>query len=525
MSRLSRMGLMVAALIAAAGYTAPARGADLTSRTEALEKQIEELRKDLVAIKSDQAQQDKETARKIEESLAQSQNMVDGLRNTTLSLFERIKVGGYGSGRYEANSLREQSNTFTLRRLVLTTDAKIAPRIRFFSEIEYERFRKLEIERTTFQRTEGGLEVVQAVEGTPGSELAIEQAWVQYDIMPWLNFRAGAILVPLGRFNLHHDDNLWNLPRRSLVDRGVPVLPSTAAWDELGLGFLGQLDIGNFGLLDYQLYVMNGVTLDSEVENVIETRTGDTAKFEAEVEVQPSTGTFSQDFKNAKALAGRLAWQPAPGHEIAPSFYWGRYTPSYLPSESVWSIGIDGITTHGPFQLEGEGVFTRFEGVPTVAKSFAQVVGNQVSEGETGGVETEVKFKLANLASTKIGYWLEARYSIWPRFLNGTFLEWQFNDPQIIPTLRWEQVWLDGLVEEAAFNNGVLTGFSTDNRIVNRITAGLAYRPTPLVVFQLAYEYTWTNQNKSLAQVTNFIPAGPNESDLHSVMFGVGFGF
>ncbi len=46
--------------------------------------------------------------------------------------------------------------------------------------------------------------------------------------------------MPLGRFNLRHDDNLWNLPRRSLVDRGVPVLPSTAAWDELGVGFVGK---------------------------------------------------------------------------------------------------------------------------------------------------------------------------------------------------------------------------------------------------------------------------------------------
>ena len=132
MSRLSRIGLVAAALIAAAGFSSPAWSADLTTRTEALERQIEELRKELIAIKSDQARQDKETARKIEESLAQSQNMVDGLRNTTLTLFERVKVGGYGSGRYEANSLREQNNTFTLRRLVLTTDAKIAPRLRFY---------------------------------------------------------------------------------------------------------------------------------------------------------------------------------------------------------------------------------------------------------------------------------------------------------------------------------------------------------------------------------------------------------
>ena len=35
------------------------------------------------------------------------------------------------------------------------------------------------------------------------------------------------------------DDNRWNIARRSLVDRGVPVLPVKAAWPELGAGFLG----------------------------------------------------------------------------------------------------------------------------------------------------------------------------------------------------------------------------------------------------------------------------------------------
>ena len=96
----------------------------------------------------------------------------------------------------------------------------------------------------------------------------MEQAWMQYDIANWLQFRGGAVLVPLGRFNINHDDNRWDLPRRSLVDRGTPVLPTTAAWPELGAGFLGDIPIGNAGKLSYQAYVMNGVTLDSEVEQI-----------------------------------------------------------------------------------------------------------------------------------------------------------------------------------------------------------------------------------------------------------------
>src|SRR2546428_7878628 len=37
--------------------------------------------------------------------------------------------------------------------------------------------------------------------------------------------RAGIVLPPLGRFNILHDDDYWDLPRRTLVDRDAPVVP------------------------------------------------------------------------------------------------------------------------------------------------------------------------------------------------------------------------------------------------------------------------------------------------------------
>jgi hypothetical protein len=396
--------------------------------------------------------------------------------------------------------------------------------LRFYLELEFERFRKLELERSSAPE-DGGLEVEQAIEGTNESEIALEQAWLQYDLTDWLSFRGGGVLVPLGRFNLHHDDNLWNLPRRSLVDRGVPVLPSTAAWDEVGVGFVGTVPVGERSALDYQLYVMNGVSLDAEVEQIVHTRDPDFNLLEAEVEFSPSTGTFSTDSKDAKALAGRLAYSPLVGHELAGSFYWGRYTPEFLEGEDAWSLGFDGLTHLGPIDLEWEYIFTRFANMKNVARSFARVVNEQEAAIEQENLETEIEFELANLAQTKHGYWLEARYPFWPESLNNTFLGWTFTDPQLVPVVRWEQVWLPSLLREAAFENGQLTEFVTQSRFVNRVTAGLAYRPTPLVGFTLAYEYTWTNGGKSLADVTNFLPAGEKEDHAHALLAGMTFGF
>jgi hypothetical protein len=492
-----------------------------------MQEQMSTMQKEMDALREQQKKDVEEVKKKQEDSVQQVQTAQEEFKEKTLGLLDRVKIGGYGSLRFESNSLDNLENTFTYRRFVLTTDAKIAPRLRFNMELELERFRKLELERST-GKADNGLLTKQAIEGTSNSEISLEQAWFQYDLTDWISLRGGAVLVPLGRFNLRHDDNLWNLPRRSLVDRGVSVLPSPAAWDELGVGFVGRTPVGEEGSLDYQLYVVNGVSLDSEIEHVVQSKEETRGKLEAEVELSPSTGTFAYDSKGAKSLTGRLAWSPIIGHELAGSFYWGRYTPQYLKSEDVWSLGFDGLTHLGPIDLEGQYIYTQFNGIRNVARSFAKVVRDQksaVEEDISPDLETEIEFELANLSHTKHGYWLEARYPFWPEALSESFLGWQFTNPQLIPVVRWEQVWLPSLLQEAAFEDGVLTEFKTQNRFINRITAGLAYRPMPLVGFTLAYEFTWTNDGKSLANVTNFLPAKEREDHAHSLMAGMTFGF
>lgn len=499
----------------------------LEEKIDRLQQQMSEMQGELTTLRAQQKKAVEEAQKRQQDQVQQIQTTKEELTEKTLNLLDRVKLGGYGSLRYESNSLNDLHNTFNFRRFVLTTEAKIAPRLHFYGELEFERFRKLEIERSLTPR-EGGLRVEQAVEGTNDSEIALEQAWLQYDLLDWLSLRGGAVLVPLGRFNLHHDDNLWNLPRRTLVDRGVSVLPSPAAWDELGIGFVGKTPVGTSGSLDYQLYVVNGASLDAEVETIVHTRDPKRSKLEAEVKLSPSTGTFANDSKSAKSLTGRLAYSPAVGHELAGSFYWGRYTPGFLKDEKVWSLGFDGLTHLGPIELEGQYIFTRFEGIRKVARSFAKVAREQEVEVEdefSPDLETAIEFELANLSRTKHGYWLEARYPFWPQFLTNSVLGWEFSNPQLIPVLRMEQVWLPSLLEEATFTNGELDEFKKASRFVHRVTAGLAYRPTPLVGFTLAYEYTWTNSGRSLANVTNFLPARERESHAHSLLAGMTFGF
>ena len=445
-----------------------------------------------------------------------------GTVTTLESLASRVALGGYGSVRFEAASPSDLNTTFTLRRLVLTTDANIAPRLRAFVELEFERFRKLELEQTGVP-SGSGLETELAIEGTNGSEIALEQAFLEFEAYEELRFVAGALLVPLGRFNLNHDDNRWDVPRRPLVDRGAPVLPVPVAWDELGVGATGTIDTDDLGQFKYWLQVMNGTVLDPQIETIIETREGDTVLTESEVKIGVNTGSFSNDTKDAKAVGGRALWSPVLGSEIAGSFYWGRYTPDYLPNESVYSLALDGATDIGPIQVQGEFAYTHFAGIRNVAEGLARRTFNSESAIENETNEYEVSFELAGLATEKYGYWLYLRYPFFPEFMRDTVLGHPFENPQFALFAQPEQVWFGNLVDEISYTDSELTEFSSQDRFLTRFTTGVSYRPTPLVVFSLAYEYTLTNSGKSLGSVTNYLATTANHSN--SFLAGVAFGF
>jgi len=208
MVRRLLVGTVMAYLIGLGLFCPASMAADLESRTTRIERQIEALQRELGEIRAEQEKRARDASQQMEQAAQREEKAREDLRASTLELLNRVKVGGYGSFRFESNSLGSVSNTFTLRRLVLTTDATISSRVHFYSELEFERFRKLELERPALEPSLGGVAARQAIEGTNQSEISLEQAYLQFELNDWLALRAGAMLVPLGRFNLHHDDNL-----------------------------------------------------------------------------------------------------------------------------------------------------------------------------------------------------------------------------------------------------------------------------------------------------------------------------
>jgi hypothetical protein len=440
-----------------------------------------------------------------------------------------LRFGGYGSLRAETSDLQGQDSTFTYRRFVLTGDARPGDRLQAYFELELERFTEIEIEKS-IESSDDAFALVQAVEGTDGSEISLEQAWTRLAVKPGLNLEAGAMLVPLGRFNLHHDDNQWNLPRRPLVDRGAHVLPAPAAWPELGIGVSGTAEAGG-GLLDYRVYVVNGAQLDFELEGEVEAELDDddtVGVTEFEAEFSPSRGGFARDLNANKAVTARVAMRPAPGREYALSAYFGRYTPDFMPRESVRSIAFDGLQTVGRFELEYEAVYTDWGDVVDVARSFARAAIDSEVEAripaEDGEIrETTTKIVLADdaLASARSGYWLELRRRLHPNWLGRG----GFSEPELELTLRLEQVLFDDQLRGLDFSaNGVDVIDLHDDARLSRATLGIAHRPTPRWVVSVAAEYAWTDQ-ASLQGLTDYLAAGPSENSAFGVLAGVAFAF
>jgi hypothetical protein len=425
-----------------------------------------------------------------------------------------LDVGGYGSARFEANDAREVPESFTLRRFVLTTDARWKDRLQIYSEVEYERLSEIEIERGV-EATEGGLEFEQEIEGTSGSELALEQAWGQFNITPSIGVRLGAILPPVGRFNLNHDDNVWNFARRPLADRDGGVLPASAAWTEVGLGLVGGTVAGDWSL-DWQAYVMNGVELDFAIEEIVHTRDPSRDKLELEAAVSPSQGAFDGS-SEADAFAGRLMVSPRLGSEIAVSLYAGDYTPQWLETDaSVRTLGLDGRQRIGPVLLEGEVLWTEFGDLDRVIEDFARAALEHATEtesDETADLESEIEIELTGVSDTRTGWWLDAG---WPLALaSGT---WGLEEAVLTPVVRYERVAWDANLEELDFAGGAVTEELRADREMDRISIGLAFRPVPQAVFHLAYE-------RSRAIEGSLISPAVEEDEANALLFGMAFGF
>ena len=236
--------------------------------------------------------------------------------------------GGFGGvrwGGYLSWALRAPSNAnsfFNLGRLVLKGDADISDHIDFSFEIEFE---------------DGGV-----TDEVPG-EVAIEQAEVAFHVSDAFTPIVGAILIPFGRYNLHHDDPLNDFTERPFT--AVTMMPT--GYCQPGIGAEGAVPLGGGHTLEYKAALTDGY-LDG---------------FNAVEGVRDARPPWDEDNNDGKQLWGRAAvhWATCAFDtlETGVSGTWARYDAD--DRHDLTGFGFDVLARRGPFELQGEYLGYRYE--------------------------------------------------------------------------------------------------------------------------------------------------------------------
>src|SRR3989449_3453153 len=343
MKRLAIIGAISACLLGGIPFEAVA-----DEKTEkALEERIKRLEKLVEELIKHEAQEAKEGKEKEKEMKTGEKPLGFGSTGRGRPFYAkpfvsspRTTVGGYmdlqyrlfnsssGTGPGEP-STGNGSSSFDQQRFVPFFYSDITDRLKVAAE--------LEIEHGIRSKSNDG----------SGIEVSLEFATIDYLIHEKLNFRAGIILLPVGKFNLLHDSPLNDLSDRPLV--ATAIIPSTLS--ETGAGFYGTFSPTRLSKLDYELYATQGFNGYRTVAGVpTPVITADAGLRNARQRV--STADDGLDNNNGKAAVGRIAFSPVLGIEVGGSGYFGTYDPASKRPLSIWAA--DWTFQRRPFELIGE---------------------------------------------------------------------------------------------------------------------------------------------------------------------------
>ncbi|MCP4000213.1 MAG: hypothetical protein GY727_04800, partial [Gammaproteobacteria bacterium] len=175
-------------------------------------------------------------------------------------------------------------------------------------------------------------------------ELKIEFATIDFLMADWLNYRAGIILSPLGKYNLVHDSPLQDLTARPMVNRRI--IPTTLS--ESGMGFFGTFYPTELSKVDYEIYAVNGFQAEDGVDDDGELIIVDPGlSF-----IRSSRGSQKHDNNRNPAIVGRLAVSPFLGLEVGLSAHSGNIDQH--SSNRMTIKAVDWTYQRGAFELVGE---------------------------------------------------------------------------------------------------------------------------------------------------------------------------
>lgn len=333
------------------------------------------------------------------------QNQYNNSADNLLLKDSKFVLGGYGEVHYNQplDKLTYNNGKLDVHRIVMLFGYNFSDKVQFITEIEFEHVK----------------------------EVYVEQAFLQYKLNSFLNFRAGLMLVPMGIINEYHEPTTFNGVERPLVDKYI--VPTT--WREIGFGITGNILPAS---LKYQAYIMNGF---SSYDG--------TANLSGENGLRKGRQKGAESFISFPSYSGKIEYYGIRGLNIGLSGYYGK-TESKLfngiekndaiavaTADSsivgVTMFGLDSRYNYKGLQLRGQFYYS------------------MLSNSEQYNVFTaDEDGKLNDVGSSMLGYYVEAGYNVF-RFIKTKM--------QLVPFVRYEFL-------------------NTQNTVESNISKNLAYEQT-----------------------------------------------
>lgn len=274
------------------------------------------------------------------------------------------------------------------------------------------------------------------LESDYSSELVLDQAFVDLNLLAELNLRTGIIPVPLGIVNRSREPTTFHGVERPNVEQFI--IPST--WRESGVGLFGNIE----KRWEYEMYFMAG--LDPS---------GITGQ---EGIRQARQNGFRSTIKNF-ALAGRLAYTVNEHFKLSASYYL-----------STLSKPFENDTTDNQSSIEGA-IFNMGEGHFIYEKNRFEARG-LFALSRILDVEDLNRTYSNGAGQIQAGGYLQLAYDLLPFFADATK----------------QQLWVFSRYE--SFDTNFVTGEipRTNEFLRDEITAGFSYKPDPRVIFKLDYQ-------------------------------------
>lgn len=344
----------------------------------------------------------------------------------------KLSIGGYAQIDYNQPIKDNQysNGNLDVHRLVLLFAYRFSEKTNFVTEIELEHVK----------------------------EVFVEQAFLNHEFLPWLNFRGGLMLVPMGIVNEYHEPPTFNGVERPNLDSKI--VPTT--WREIGFGFTGRLDNTS---LKYQLYIMNGFN-----------GYNDGGIFRGTDGYRKGRQKGAESFMSSPTLSAKIDYYGIPGLKLGLSTYNGK-------SQSSLYNGLAKDDQAGIAQADSSVIGISMLGLDARYKKGGFEARGQFNIASNKNTAEYNDFTGKDLGSQMIGWYLEAGYDL---LFNAE------TDQRLVPFVRYEK-----------YNTHAKTEGSLEiNQAYDRtdVTVGAGWWLTSGVVLKADYQFFSNAANSSSGQ-------------------------